>query len=90
MPTELKKKIASEQIDSELRKRLKIVETKVRTHVRVQLTRHKYDALVSFTYNVGPGLGADPVIHLINNGQNTAAAMMMKQHGADQISERSN
>ena len=46
----------------------------------MQLTQAQYDALVSFTYNVGPGLGADPVIHLINNGQNTAAAMRMKQH----------
>ena len=47
----------------------------VRQNVRVQVTQHMFDALVSFTYNLGPGsLGSSTLLRLLNANQYEAAA----------------
>ena len=76
-PAELQKRVSQAQIDAELRRRVSVVERKVRTTVTVPLTQEQYDALVSFTYNTGPS-AARAVLELVKNNKFSEAAAMMK------------
>ncbi len=78
-PSELKVRVTQAEIDSELRRRVARAETTVKNQLHVQLTQQQYDALVSYTFNMGAH-GAAEAFRLINHGQNTLAAAEIKRH----------
>lgn len=47
--------LTDEQVDAWLREDVGEAEAAVRAAVKVELTQHQFDALVSFTFNVGAG-----------------------------------
>jgi lysozyme len=76
-PQELQTPISNDQLATSLQQGINIAESAVRRRVtRQQLTQQQFDALVSFTYNVGAG-GANHVLHQINAGQIAGAAHTM-------------
>lgn len=54
MPVKLGDKVTEQQADAYLRNDVKKFEAAVSNAVKVKLTQGQFDALVSFTYNVGP------------------------------------
>ncbi len=59
-----------EQADALLEQDLKPAETTVNNHVKVELNQNQFDALVSFTFNVGGGaFKGSTLLKKLNNGQ---------------------
>lgn len=68
-------KITQEQADELLRKDISWAEDAVNKHVKVALTQNQFDALVSFTFNVGASaFAASTLLRLLNTGDYTGAA----------------
>lgn len=67
--------LTEEQVDTWLREDVKEAEEAVNRFVRVELTQGQFDALVSFTFNVGAGaLQRSQLLRLINAGKAAEAA----------------
>lgn len=68
--------ITKEEAEALLREDLAKFETAVENAVKVPLTQNQFDALVSFTYNVGEGaLTSSTLLRLLNGGDYGAAAV---------------
>jgi len=75
MPVKLGDKVTEQQADSYLRNDLKKFEAAVSNAVKVNLTQGQFDALVSFTYNVGPAnMSSSTLIKKLNAGDSVGAA----------------
>lgn len=75
MPVKLGDKVTEQQADSYLRNDVKKFESAVSNAVKVKLTQGQFDALVSFTYNVGPAnMGSSTLIKKLNAGDVKGAA----------------
>lgn len=62
--------LTSEQADGLLAQDLKPAETTVNNNVKVELNQNQFDALVSFTFNVGGGaFKGSTLLKKLNNGQ---------------------
>ena len=73
--------ITQAQADTFLFDDLEQFETYVNDHVTIPLTQHQFDALVSFTYNLGPGtLYHSSVLTHTNAGQFYQAADAILQY----------
>lgn len=67
--------ITQQQADELLLQNLKIYEKAVNENVKVPLSQNQYDALVSFTYNVGCGaLSTSTLLKMLNNNDYLGAA----------------
>lgn len=67
--------VTQAQAEQLLRDDVKVFEEAVRKAVKVPLTQNQFDALVSFTYNVGPGnMTTSTLIKLINLKEYKSAA----------------
>lgn len=67
--------ITAEKAEWLLKEDLKIYENYVKQYVKVPLNQNEFDALVSFTYNVGPGnLQKSVLLTKLNSGLRAAAA----------------
>jgi len=91
---ELHTQLTDQQMATSLHHGVHIAENAVRRNVtHHRLTQRQFDALVSFTYNVGTG-GARNVLRLVDQGHLEDAAHLMKQYtnatvyGADGQPER--
>jgi len=72
-------KITAQQAEKILDNDLKEAEKAVRNRVKVPLTQYQFDALVSYTYNVGSGnLRDSDVLKYVNEGNHEAAAEALK------------
>lgn len=76
-----------EEADVLLRQRLSKFEAAVNRLVKVELTQNEYDAIVSFTYNVGAdedhdgkaeGLGDSTLLKLLNAGDKASVPEQLK------------
>lgn len=68
-------KIGDQQVDEFLRQDLESAEYAVNSLVKVALTQNQYDALVSFTFNLGSGaLAGSTLLKMLNKGNYQAAA----------------
>lgn len=75
MPVKLGDKVTEQQADSYLRNDVKKFESAVSKAVKVKLTQGQFDALVSFTYNVGPAnMDSSTLIKKLNAGDVKGAA----------------
>ena len=75
MPVKLGDKVTEQQADAYLRNDVKKFEAAVSNAVKVKLTRGQFDALVSFTYNVGPAnMASSTLIKKLNAGDVKVAA----------------
>lgn len=75
MPVKLGDKVTEQQADTYLRNDVKKFESAVSNAVKVKLTQGQFDALVSFTYNVGPAnMASSTLIKKINSGDVNGAA----------------
>lgn len=75
MPVKLGDRVTQEQADSYLRNDVKKFEAAVSNAVKVKLTQGQFDALVSFTYNVGPAnMSSSTLIKKLNAGDSAGAA----------------
>ena len=62
--------LTAEQADELLEQDVKTAETTVNNNVKVELNQHQFDALVSFTFNVGGGaFKGSTLLKKLNNGQ---------------------
>jgi lysozyme len=62
--------LTAEQADELLEQDVKPAETTVNNNVKVELNQHQFDALVSFTFNVGGGaFKGSTLLKKLNNGQ---------------------
>lgn len=70
------------EVEKEFSKRLSVAEKAVQRHVTADLTQDQFDALVSFTYNVGAG-AASNVYDMLNDGDfdGAAASILSRVHG---------
>ena len=69
MPVKLGDKVTEQQADAYLRNDVKKFESAVSNAVKVKLTQGQFDALVSFTYNVGPAnMASSTLIKKLNAG----------------------
>jgi lysozyme len=76
-PQEMRTRISNDQLATSLQHGISLAESAVRRRVtRQRLTQQQFDALVSFTYNVGAG-AAHHVLHQINGGQIAGAVHTM-------------
>lgn len=72
---QLGQKFTKEQCDALLRKDLQAAEAAVQSSVKVALSQTQYDALVSFTFNVGSGnLRSSTLLRRLNAGDYCLAA----------------
>ena len=68
-------KITHEEVETLLKNDLKKYEKYVNDYVKVELNQNQFDALVSFTYNLGPGsLKKSTLLKKINQNEFEAAA----------------
>jgi lysozyme len=75
MPVKLGDKVTEQQADAYLRNDVKKFEAAVSNAVKVKLTQGQFDALVSFTYNVGPAnMASSTLIKKLNAGDVNGAA----------------
>jgi len=75
MPVKLGDKVTEQQADAYLRNDVKKFEAAVSKAVKVKLTQGQFDALVSFTYNVGPAkMTSSTLIKKLNAGDVKGAA----------------
>lgn len=75
MPVKLGDKVTEQQADTYLRNDVKKFEAAVSNAVKVKLTQGQFDALVSFTYNVGPAnMASSTLIKKLNAGDVNGAA----------------
>jgi len=75
MPVKLGDKVTEQQADAYLRNDVKKFEAAVSNVVKVKLTQGQFDALVSFTYNVGPAnMASSTLIKKLNAGDVKGAA----------------
>lgn len=75
MPVKLGDKVTEQQADAYLRNDVKKFEAAVSNAVKVKLTQGQFDALVSFTYNVGPAnMASSTLIKKLNAGDVKGAA----------------
>lgn len=77
---ELRTRVSNSQIGATLQQGIHVAERAVRRNVsHHQLTQAQFDALVSFTYNVGAG-GARDVLRQVDSGNLNAAGDMMRRY----------
>jgi GH24 family phage-related lysozyme (muramidase) len=76
---ELKSSVTDELVQSLFSANLRDAERGVERHVKVPLTQEQFDALVSYTFNVG-ARHALPVFTLINRGDLAAAANVISRN----------
>jgi len=63
-----------------LQKDLAGIENEVNSQVKVPLTQNQFDALISFTYNVGPGnLSRSTLLRKLNTGEYEEASKQFKR-----------
>lgn len=75
MPVKLGDKVTEQQADAYLRNDVKKFEAAVSNAVKVKLTQGQFDALVSFTYNVGPAnMASSTLIKKLNAGDVNGAS----------------
>lgn len=75
MPVKLGDKVTQDQGDAYLRNDVRNFEAAVSSAVKVKLTQGQFDALVSFTYNVGPAnMSSSTLIKKLNAGDSAGAA----------------
>ena len=75
MPVKLGDKATEQQADAYLRNDVKKFEAAVSNAVKVKLNQGQFDALVSFTYNVGPAnMASSTLIKKLNAGDVNGAA----------------
>jgi len=76
-PQELSISLSDKQVVASMQSGIEVAEGAIYRNVtRYPLTQKQFDALVSFTYNVGSG-GAQDVLRLINQGQLAKAVNLM-------------
>jgi lysozyme len=75
---ELKIKVTEEMVEEALKKKIREFEGVVRRNVTYPLNQEQFDALVSFTYNLGPG-GAMNTFIIINRGDLDEAASNIRK-----------
>ena len=79
-PQEMHKKVSNAHIVKSMAAGIHRAEVAVRHQVNHQhLNQHQFDALVSFTYNMGPK-GAHHVLSMVNHGQLAAAGHQMNRY----------
>ena len=67
--------LTMETVDNWLKGDVKEAEEAVRSRVKIPLTQPQFDALVSFTFNVGAGaLGSSQLLRLVNQGLMASAS----------------
>lgn len=72
--------ITEEEAGALLQKDLAGIESNVNSLVKVALTQNQFDALVSFTYNVGPGnFSRSTLLRKLNSGDYEAASGQFKR-----------
>lgn len=77
---ELRRPVADEQINTQLRIAVQSAEAAVRRRVPdAELTQAQFDSLVSLTFNVGP-TGARRTLDAANSGDNNAVIDHMRQN----------
>lgn len=77
---ELARPVTVAQVDAQLAERVRIAESGVRRHVNRQvLTQAQFDALVSYTFNVGVA-GARSVLDAANAGSNADVVAHMNRN----------
>lgn len=79
---ELARAVTDPDVEREFAKRLSVAEKGIQRNVTAELTQEQFDALVSFTYNVGVG-GASNVYDMLNDGDfdGAAASILSRTHG---------
>jgi lysozyme len=79
-PEDLRSPVSDQLLATSLQRGINMSESAVRRNVtRQPLTQQQFDALVSFTYNVGPG-GARNVLRQVNAGRFPSAVQTMMQY----------
>jgi len=79
---ELARVVTDADVEREFSKRLSVAEKAIQRNVTADLTQDQFDALVSFTYNVGEG-AASNVYDMLNDGDfdGAAASILSRVHG---------
>ena len=73
------------QVESALAHDISWAEDAVNKHVTVPITQNQFDALVSFTFNIGAeGFATSTAVRVLNSGVNQAAnALLLWEHPAE-------
>jgi lysozyme len=78
-PQEMRRHVTNSQINSALSRRLRAAENAINREVKIPITQTQFDALVSFTYNVGIR-GAASTLNQVNNHKYSDAAKIMNRY----------
>jgi lysozyme len=76
---ELAKKVTEKDVMDSFNSDVRATENVVNRNVKVSLAQEQFDALVSYTFNRGPG-GAHKAFKLINDGEFDKAATEISSH----------